>query len=83
MLTFTNGNPDFYTKKIPIYMSHVLVDWVLWTWKFECSTVCPTLLGLIGIWQKWLGSWASWWNTETKVNPTQPRSTRTWDARAL
>ena len=38
---------------------------------FECSTVCPTLLGLVGIWQKRLGSWARWWNTEIKVNPTQ------------
>ena len=32
---------------------------------------CPTLLGLMGIWQKRLGSWARWWNTEIKVNPTQ------------
>ena len=38
---------------------------------FECSTVCPTLLGLMGIWQKRLVSWARWWNTEIKVNPTQ------------
>ena len=38
---------------------------------FECSTVCPILLGLMGIWQKRLGSWARWWNTEIKVNPTQ------------
>ena len=37
----------------------------------ECSTVCPTLLGLMGIWQKRLGSWARWWNTEMKGNPTQ------------
>ena len=34
---------------------------------FECSTVCPTLPGLMGIWQKQLGSWARWWNTELKV----------------
>ena len=46
---------------------------------FECSTVCPTLLGLMGIWLKRLCSWASQWNTEIKFNPTQPRSTRTWD----
>ena len=38
---------------------------------FECSTVCPTLLGLMGIWQKRLGSSASRWNTEIKVNLTQ------------
>ena len=38
---------------------------------FECSTVCPTLLGVIGIWQKRLGSWARWRNKEIKGNPTQ------------
>ena len=25
----------------------------------------------MGIWQKWLGRWARWWNTQIKVNPTQ------------
>ena len=38
---------------------------------FDCSSICLTLLGLMGIWQKWLVSWARWWNTEIKVNPTQ------------
>ena len=38
---------------------------------FECSTVCPILPGLMGIWQKGLGSYAIWWNTEIKVSPTQ------------
>ena len=38
---------------------------------FECSTLCLTLLGLMGIWQKWLSSWARWWSTELKVKPTQ------------
>ena len=38
---------------------------------FECSAVCPTLLGLMGILQGRLGRWARWWNTEIKVNPTQ------------
>ena len=31
----------------------------------------------MGIWQKRLGSWARWWNTDIKVN--QPRSQLTWD----
>ena len=26
---------------------------------------------LMGIWQKWLCSWAKWWNTQIKINPTQ------------
>ena len=38
---------------------------------FDCFAVSPILLRLMGIWQKRLGSWASWWNTEIKVNPTQ------------
>ena len=38
---------------------------------FECSTVCPTLLWLMGIWQKRLGRLARWWNTDIKVSPTQ------------
>ena len=37
---------------------------------FECSTVCPILPGLMGIWQKGLGSYAIWWNTKIKVSPT-------------
>ena len=36
---------------------------------FGHSTVCPVLLGLTGIWQKWLCGWARWWNTQIKVNP--------------
>ena len=38
---------------------------------FGCSTVCPILPRLIGIWQKWLCSWARRWNPQIKVNPTQ------------
>ena len=38
---------------------------------FKCSIVCPTLLGLMGIWQTRLGSWERWWKTEIKVSPTQ------------
>ena len=37
----------------------------------SCSTFCPVLLGLMGIWQKGLCNWARWWNTQIKVNPTQ------------
>ena len=50
---------------------HPLVDLGWDDLDFECSTVCPILPGLKGIWQKRLGSWARWWNTEIKVNPTQ------------
>ena len=28
----------------------------------DCSTVCPTVPQLVGIWQKWPGSWTKWWN---------------------
>ena len=36
---------------------------------FSYSTVYP--VGLMGIWQKWLCSWARWWNAQIKVNPTR------------
>ena len=41
---------------------------------FECSTVCPTLLGLMGIWQKRLGMMV-----EHRFQSTQPMSQLTWD----
>ena len=43
-------------------VTHLLANlgWVVMD--FDCSTVCPILLGLVGIWQKWLSSWARWWN---------------------
>ena len=37
---------------------------------FLCSTVCPILPGLVGVWE-WLDRWARWWNTQIKVNQTQ------------
>ena len=43
---------------------------------FGCSTNCQILHRLMGIWRKWLGSRATWWNIGIKVNPT--RTTR-WD----
>ena len=55
--------------------SHVLVDWVGWVdLNFKCSTVCPILSGLMGIWQKWLGRWVT-----AKSKSTQPRSKSTLD----
>ena len=48
--------------------SHLLVDWV--DLNFECSTVCPILPGLVGIWQKRLARWARWWNTQININRT-------------
>ena len=37
---------------------------------FKCSTLYPTLPGLMGIWQKRLDSWARG-TSQIKVNPTQ------------
>ena len=34
-----------------------------------CSTLCPLLPGLMEIWKKWLGSQATCWNSQIKVNP--------------
>ena len=52
-------------------MSYLPVDWVWVDLDFERSTVCLILLGLMEIWQKQLGKWARWWNTQMKINPTQ------------
>ena len=40
---------------------------------FDYSTVCLILPGLMGVWQKRLGSWARWWNSQIQVNQTQVR----------
>ena len=40
---------------------------------FDYSTVCLILPGLMGVWQKRLGSWARWWNSQIQVNRTQVR----------
>ena len=38
---------------------------------FDYSTVCLILPGLMGVWQKRLGSWARWGNSQIQVNRTQ------------
>ena len=58
----------------PLYrVAHLVADlgWV--DLDFECSTVCPIMSGLMGIWQKELSKWAKWWKAEIQVNPTQIR----------
>ena len=47
---------------------------------FECSTVGPILPGIMGIWQKWLGSWARWWNIKvlTRVHEQMGHPTLWW-----
>ena len=54
-------------------VAHLVVDlgWV--QSDFEHCNVCPVLPWLMEIWQKGLGNWARWWNTEIQVNPTQVR----------
>ena len=39
------------------------------------STICLVLLGQMGIWLNWLGSWAKGWNIQIKVNPTMCQTT--------
>ena len=43
----------YYLQGVPIARG---LDWV--DLDFECSTVCPILLGLMGVWQKRLCIWA-------------------------
>ena len=54
---------------VPCARRMVMLTWI---------PLSARLLGLMGIWQKRLCSWARWWDTEIKVN-TQPRSKSTWD----
>ena len=52
-------------------VAHLVANlgWV--DFKFDCSTVCLILPGLMGVWQKRLGSWARRWNSQIQVNRTQ------------
>ena len=54
-------------------VAHLVVNlgWV--DLNFDYSTVCLILPGLMGVWQKRLGSWARWWNSQIQVNRTQVR----------
>ena len=44
--------------KSAVVWFHVQGDFCWVYFDFSCSTVCPVLLGVMGIWQKRLGSWA-------------------------
>ena len=58
----------------PLYRVAHLVANLGWVdLNFDYSTVCLILPGLMGVWQKRLGSWARWWNSQIQVNPTQVR----------
>ena len=54
-------------------MSHLLANlgWVDFDFDLGCSTLSLVLPGLMGIWQKWLSSWA-------RSKSTQPRFARRW-----
>ena len=75
--------PELVVRGIPFSpllsyrVIHLLVDRVRVDLNFECSTVCPVLLGLMGIWQKQLGKMVE------RPNQSQPnhKSTTTsrWD----
>ena len=53
----------YWVTKVVWDMSRVDLD-------FGCCTVCPILLGEMEIWQNRLGTQATWWNIQLKVNPT-------------
>ena len=42
------------------------IDFIL-----ERSNLFSFLLRLMRTKEKWMGRWASWWNTKVKVNPTE------------
>ena len=71
-MEFSHGGAAGLGRVSALYrVSHLLVHLVSEDFNFGCFTVCPILPGLFGIWQMWQCSWARWWNTQIKVNPTQ------------
>ena len=50
---------------------HLLEDLCWVHMDLGCSSACPTLLGLLAIWQKCLDGYATWRNIQIQVNPTQ------------
>jgi len=64
--------------KVIYRVSQVSWDWVLLTWISSVPLSASARLCLGG-WEFDRSGWATWWNTEIKVNPTQPRSQLTWD----
>ena len=60
-----------YTSACTYRVAHLVADlgWV--NLNFDYSTVCLILPGLVGVWEKRLGSWARWGNSQIQVNRTQ------------
>ena len=56
-------------------VAHLLANLGCVDFDFGCSTFCLVLPGLMGLWQKWLSSWARWWNisNQSQPNPGSPR----------
>ena len=72
MAVFLSPSPT--DNKVYTYRVAHLVANLAWVdLNFDYSTVCLVLPGLMGVWQKRLGSWARWWNSQIQVNPTQVR----------
>ena len=64
-------NKSNFAKKNSI-IGKIVLGWVdLLDFDFGSSDICPIMLRLMGIWQNWLGSWATPWNILIKVNPTR------------
>ena len=68
-----SGAQGFTPRSPPLYrVAHLIADlgWV--ELDLECSTVCPILLGLMGIRQKWLGKcviWILWKQSQPNSGP--------------
>ena len=66
--------PRLPSSQVGYWVILVVTDLGWGDFDFECSTVCPTVPGLVvGIRLKLLGNKARWWNKKIQVNPTRDR----------
>ena len=68
-LSFVPTTKIWTARESDYRVTHLLANlgWV--DLDFDCSTVCPILLGLVWIWQKRLSTWARWWNIPNQSQP--------------
>ena len=52
-------------------VTHLLANLGCVDFDLGCSTLCLVLPGLMGNWQKWLSSWARWWNIPNQSQPNR------------
>ena len=68
-ITQTLKSPKCTSYQIMYRVTHLLANLGCVDFDLGCSTLCLVLPGLTGNWQKWLNSWARWWNIQNQCQP--------------